>query len=476
MANASQNPRDVLADLFAQTHPSVAWAIRRSPTYHRLFDANKAHAVLTDHTSDFLSNIESGIKQLDEINTGYEATIQNLNALIASQAETISLLRTAASTTAMTPAQKKRKSKDPPAFAGKGTPTERQAEFETWHVKVRGVFDRDWDYFDTPKSRILHISDLLEGKAYDYIKQGLTAMLENPNDVSRWVWSTHEEMLAYLVNHYEIIDKSQVAKNKLDNLPQGDRSYWSWKGELDELMNIARKTNEQKVDLLRKFISPKMKDLALTLHHEIGSDDYAGWSRQMDIFAKNLANHAHLASLEKRNHRPPAQAPAASPTVAPVVTGDPMDLDRISDTERKRRVENKLCLACGQSGHWKDAHDPARTANPIPIPVRQTASHPNRGNPRGRGIHYGRGGWTSPHNPNPARQLSQVMPYMGAQPFNNVQQQWRLRANDYEPGYVVSEESSSYAPTEADTASQTDFGPPRQDSPMPQALKDQPLD
>jgi hypothetical protein len=54
-----------------------------------------------------------------------------------------------------------------------------------------------------------------------------------------------------------------------------------------------------------------MKDLALTLHHEIGSDDYTGWSRQMDIFAKNLVNHAHLASLEKKNHRPPAQAPVA---------------------------------------------------------------------------------------------------------------------------------------------------------------------
>jgi hypothetical protein len=82
---------------------------------------------------------------------------------------------------------------------------------------------------------------------------------------------------AYLANHYEIIGKTQVSKNKLDNLPQGDRSYWSWKGELDELMNIARKTNKQEVDLLRKFVSLKMRDLFLTLHHEISSDDYAGW-------------------------------------------------------------------------------------------------------------------------------------------------------------------------------------------------------
>jgi hypothetical protein len=88
-----------------------------------------------------------------------------------------------------------------------------------------------------------------------------------------------------------------VAKNKLDTLTQGGRNYWSWKAELDELMIKAHKTEGQKVDLLKKNISPKMKDLALTLSHNISEADYEGWSDQMDIFALNLQEHNHQAEV-----------------------------------------------------------------------------------------------------------------------------------------------------------------------------------
>ena len=55
----------------------------------------------------------------------------------------------------------------------------------------------------------------------------------------------------------------------------------------------AKKTDEQKVDLLQKFISPKMEELVLGLAHKINDSDYIGWSKQMDMFAKNLANYAY---------------------------------------------------------------------------------------------------------------------------------------------------------------------------------------
>ena len=48
------------------------------------------------------------------------------------------------------------------------------------------------------------------------------------------------------------------------------------------------KTKKQKINLLKKNISSKMKDLALTLSCKIGDDDYKGWSEQMDVFACNL--------------------------------------------------------------------------------------------------------------------------------------------------------------------------------------------
>ena len=148
------------------------------------------------------------------------------------------------------------------------------------------------------------------------------------------------------------------------------------------------------MDFLKKHMSPKMKDLALTLSRKIGDSDYQGWSDQMDVFALNLQDHNHQAKVSNSKlsgYRPGNQ----SGITVPMPVGEPMDLDRISDNERKRRVDNKLCLACGQPGHWKEAHDPNKTANPIPMPVRQIVSQPNRGNfglPRGRGLNYGRGG------------------------------------------------------------------------------------
>jgi len=42
------------------------------------------------------------------------------------------------------------------------------------------------------------------------------------------------------------------------------------------------------VDLLKKNILSKIKDLALTLSRKINDANYKGWSKQMDVFAYNL--------------------------------------------------------------------------------------------------------------------------------------------------------------------------------------------
>ena len=154
-----------------------------------------------------------------------------------------------------------------------------------------------------------------------------------------------------------------------------------------------------------------------------------------------------------------------------------MQLDRLSDQERQRRVTNKLCLACGEPGHWKDAHDPARTANPLPMPSRQYPTQGrgqspfdvNRG--RGRGGYTGRGRGT-PYTQGNQRD-NQVTSYMGGQRYF-TNQQWQVRAGDYnhqEQGSVTSEESSYFAPTEFDTTQNTSQSP----SPAPQSVKDEPL-
>ena len=42
------------------------------------------------------------------------------------------------------------------------------------------------------------------------------------------------------------------------------------------------------MDLLKKNILLKIKDLAFTLSCKIGDADYKGWSKQIDVFAYNL--------------------------------------------------------------------------------------------------------------------------------------------------------------------------------------------
>ena len=108
----------------------------------------------------------------------------------------------------------------------------------------------------------------------------------------------------------------------------------------------AKKIDEQKVDLLQKFISPKMGELVLRLAREINNNDYIGWSKQIDMFAKNLVNYIYRANLKNAGYRLSTQAPTPILTLilTLVVTREPIDLNRILDTERKRRFDNRLYL------------------------------------------------------------------------------------------------------------------------------------
>jgi len=54
-------------------------------------------------------------------------------------------------------------------------------------------------------------------------------------------------------------------------------------------------------------------------------------------------------------------------TLTLVVTGEPIDLNRILDTERKRHVNNRLCLAYSLPSYWKDAYNPAKIVNLVPM-------------------------------------------------------------------------------------------------------------
>ena len=66
---------------------------------------------------------------------------------------------------------------------------------------------------------------MLESKAYNYIKDGIAQITANPENQALWPWEDWTKLVEHLGKQYKIIDMAQVAKNKLDHFPQGNRSY-----------------------------------------------------------------------------------------------------------------------------------------------------------------------------------------------------------------------------------------------------------
>ena len=392
----------------------------------------------------------------------------------------ITLLEDQATQKAPATAHTKRKTKDPDIFTGNGSPQERQRNFETWEAKATAVLLRDPDFFDTPGSRLLYLGDILGGKAYEYIKDGLTTVTRNLTNPKQWQWRDADDAIAHLRSHYVILDSAQASKNALDDFHQGTRNYWSWKTELDEHMVKAKRSGSHKVELLRKFISPDMQKLVTGMPTEIPDDDYEKWSQQIDVFAKNLANQAHRTRLAKGQkpttpfaaHHSPAPSPAPP---AHANASEPIDLDRLTDNERQYRMDNKLCMACGEPGHWKEAHDPARTPNPLPLLPRQ-GRQSTRGTQQLRGRGYARGALpfygSQRGRGGPTGARGGFQPYRGNAPVPLYRpQQWQARALDFEQGFVEGE-GSDYGPTEPDTPD----SPSRQLASASQSSKGQPLE
>ena len=227
-------------------------------------------------------NLRKQLNTLESRNKEYETHVQASNATIQNLSTQNTTLTKALAevkghqqgTDHATPQRRKRTAKDPTPFDGKGSPTEKQEKYEIWETKILGVFSRDSDCFKNTMEEILYISDMLTDKAYEYIKRPLNTMQAHPTDISKWVFGDRNAMLEHLRVHYKTVDTSQLAKNKLDSFNQGERNYWSWKAELDELMAKANKTEEQKVELLNKNVSAKMKNLVVTLNEQIDEGDY----------------------------------------------------------------------------------------------------------------------------------------------------------------------------------------------------------
>ena len=100
----------------------------------------------------------------------------------------------------------------------------RQEKFEVWETKIQNVFQRDIECFHTLLDEILYMSEMLTDKTYDYVKHSLDILCQNDPTV-KLVFSDCESMLNHIRRHYRTVNTSQVIKNKLDTLAQGEHNY-----------------------------------------------------------------------------------------------------------------------------------------------------------------------------------------------------------------------------------------------------------
>ncbi|KAK3290582.1 uncharacterized protein B0H64DRAFT_411610 [Chaetomium fimeti] len=252
------DPRIELAKLFEnQRCPSLALIIRQTDSI-RVTDPVAYTEALKPY-SDLLNSIEDSICALAQERDDFEsrskiseANFQTIakerdslkNIIIEQQRQSLEgQRRTGALSSSKGNYPRKRMSTDPPSkFDAKDGAYHRvQESYETWEAKIIGVFDRDLDYFDTPKLRIGYIADQCDGKAFQFISGHVTAFRGNPNDPNL-KFHDWEAMLKFMRQQYVTTDSSQFAKDKLDLFSQGNRNYWSWKQELDELFVKAKKT------------------------------------------------------------------------------------------------------------------------------------------------------------------------------------------------------------------------------------------
>lgn len=174
------------------------------------------------------------------------------------------------------------------------------------------------------------------------------------------------------------LDSTQTAKNALDTLFQGKSAYGDFIADLDHLAEMAKYDDRTKVNMLRKCLNKRITGVIDNQVNLPASNNYTGWSDMINTIARNLQQQEHIAKLQaptstiqQNNPNEPNQN---------FEHDYPMDLSRIRlwTAEKNYRMENGLCVACGNSGHIaKDHH---RKIDSIPMSRRSKNLTASRGN------------------------------------------------------------------------------------------------
>jgi hypothetical protein len=327
--------------------------------------------------------------------------------------------------------------------------TLRQEQYTSFRTTLNLNHATDASLFSSDHSRIMNIMNNIGGDAHTLNQDLVDAIQANPTDPGQWPVKTSAALWQRLNGQFETLDISHEAGLKFDSCVQGKRPFQNFLAELVNLAAKCRKTDEQKVEALKKKVSQEIRDAIKNLPNPPKRDNFQAWADQCQVFYNNHQEYEHNKQHAARNQPHAAQQAQARqnnafqfPATAP---GDAMDLDaiaRMKDADRARLYAQGRCFYCKKEGHQKDDCEEKRSAE-----ARRSAHFTLRG--RGRGgqrYHY-----TPPQTP-----YTPVQPY-GNQPARDEHTthrggylppwlQQRARAMETEGrtggGYIVGEVDS----------------------------------
>lgn len=271
----------------------------------------------------------------------------------------------------------RRVTQDPEKFDGlEKDVAKRQDQYTTWRTRITLNFAEDTMYFHNEPKKILCILRCLGGDVYTLNQELLDQIETHPNDPSTWKYATAADLIAELNRQYETLDLVHDATIKFDTLEQGHKPFQNFLAAFVALASKCRKTEEQKVEALKRKVSKEIAGMLKTLASPPKRDDFKAWADQCQVFYNNLTEYDHNQKLKpapqrnnntltnrgggtnqnqgRHSHGTDTAGLSAVPATTAVtahVADDPMQLDAMRTAERELLYAQGLCFYCKEPGH-----------------------------------------------------------------------------------------------------------------------------
>jgi hypothetical protein len=265
------------------------------------------------------------------------------------------------STQASSTWSKEPKIESPPPFSGR---KDKALEFL---LKCDMVFDVQPRTYSSTKSKIAFVTNLLKDEAYHWVMPHLTLPEdEQPSWLSSWV--TFKREFKKVFGDSDIIETS---RQKLKGLKQ-TQSATSYATEFtrhcaylhwgDEAFRHAY-FDGLKEDVKDKLLTPnEFKTLVDLIDASVKWDNLLYQRRRTNPYTTSRSTNSRIDTPVKT--RPFTFQPSSRPTnitstpASSTFTPVPMEVDAVrprfaplTTEERKYRMDNKLCMYCGKTGH-----------------------------------------------------------------------------------------------------------------------------